>query len=228
MQTTLIEPAATEATASLATHKRASDGFDSSADLLGLLVDELAHGVMIVNTQGWILHANRVALAMLQRGTGLGTTHGGLKLNAAADQTQLGMALAKAAVGKRSLVRLAHATGHTHLTVVPLHRQPAGTCDRIALLFSREDACEPHQLAAFASTHRLTRTEEQVLHLLCRCLRAPEVALEMKVAVSTIRTHVRSLCAKTATRGVRQLINRVAALPPLAPVRGAPAVVNLH
>ncbi len=228
MQTTLIEPIAVEATASLATHKRASDGFDSSADLLGLLVDELAHGVMIVNTQGWILHANRVALAMLQHGTGLGTTHGGLKLNAGSDQTQLGLALSKAASGKRSLIRLANAAGNTNLSVVPLHRQATGTCDRIALMFSRKDACEPNQLAAFAATHRLTRTEEQVLQLLCRCLSAPDVALEMNVAVSTIRTHVRSLCAKTATHGVRQLINLVAALPPLAAVRSAPVDISLH
>lgn len=227
MQTTFIEPSAAASTASLATQKRASDGFDSSADLLGLLVDELAHGVMIVNTRGWILHANCVALALLQRGAGIGTTHGGLKLNAASDQTQLGLALTKAAGGKRSLMRLASASGCTNLSVVPLNRQSAGTCDRIALIFSREEACQPHQLASFAGTHRLTRTEEQVLQLLCRCLSAPEVALEMKVAVSTIRTHVRSLCAKTATHGVRQLINLVAALPPLAPVRGAPAVASL-
>ena len=39
----------------------------------------------------------------------------------------------------------------------------------------------------------------------------------MKVAVSTVRSHVRSLCAKTQSSGVRELINRVAVLPPVAP-----------
>lgn len=51
--------------------------------------------------------------------------------------------------------------------------------------------------------------------------------MQMKVAVSTVRSHVRSLCAKTSTRGVRQLVNLVAALPPLAPARVAPAA-RLH
>ena len=91
----------------------------------------------------------------------------------------------------------------------------------IALLLSREESCEPTLFASFAQSHRLTRTEEQVLQLLCRCLRTPEIALQMKVAVSTIRSHVRSLCVKTSSHGVRQLINLVSALPQIAPTMAA-------
>jgi DNA-binding CsgD family transcriptional regulator len=203
-----------------------SDNFDAGADLLGLLVDELAHGVMIVNTQGWILHANRAALGALQRGVGLATSHGGLKLKSVSDQNRLMLALTNAASGKRSLVRLEDAGGSTNLAVVPLNRQSAGPCDRIALLLSREEACLS-LFASFAHSHRLTRTEEQVLQLLCRCLSTPEIAVQMKVAVSTIRSHVRSLCAKTSTHGVRQLINLVAALPQLAPAQVA-SVNRMH
>jgi DNA-binding NarL/FixJ family response regulator len=217
MQTTTIETSQPEAARPLPAVNMISDSFDAGADLLGLLVDELAHGVMIVSAQGWILHANRAALAALQRGVGLATSHGGLKLKSVSDQSRLMLALAKAASGKRSLIRLEDAGGSANLAVVPLNRQSAGPCDRIALLLSREEACEPSLFAAFAHSHRLTRTEEQVLQLLCRCLSAPEIAIQMKVAVSTIRSHVRSLCAKTATHGVRQLINLVGALPQLAP-----------
>jgi DNA-binding CsgD family transcriptional regulator len=228
MQTTLIQTSQPDAGLPISAAQLVSDSFDSSsADLLGLLVDELAHGVMIVNTQGWILHANRAALGALQRGVGLGTSHGGLKLKSVADQSRLALALTKAASGKRSLIRLEDNGGSTNLAVVPLNRQAAGPCDRIALLLSREDSCEPSLFAAFAHSHRLTRTEEQVLQLLCRCLTAPEIALQMKVAVSTIRSHVRSLCAKTATHGVRQLINLVTALPPLASVTASP-VDRMH
>jgi DNA-binding CsgD family transcriptional regulator len=221
MQTTSTDTREPEAALPLPAVNMISDSFDAGSDLLGLLVDELAHGVMIVSAQGWILHANRAALGALKRGVGLATTHGGLKLKSAADQSRLALALARAAGGKRSLIRLDDAGGSTNLAVVPLNRQSTGPCDRIALMFSREDACEPSLFAYFAQSHRLTRTEEQVLQLLCRCLSAPEIAIQMKVAVSTIRSHVRSLCAKTATHGVRQLINLVAALPPLAPAQSA-------
>lgn len=222
MQTTVMETSQAEAGLPIPAVQLVSDSFDSSsADLLGLLVDELAHGVMIVNVQGWILHANRAALGALRRCVGLATTHGGLKLKSVADQNRLTLALTRAAGGQRSLVRLEDTGGSTNLAVVPLNRQTSGACDRIALLFSREEACEPSLFAAFAHSHRLTRTEEQVLQLLCRCHSAPEIATQMKVAVSTIRSHVRSLCAKTATHGVRQLINLVTALPPLAPAQVA-------
>ena len=226
MQTPLIETSQPDATLPLPAVNIIGDSFDAGADLLGLLVDELAHGVMIVNAQGWILHANRAALVALQRGVGLATTHGRLKLKSVPDPSRLTLVLGQAAGGKRSLTRFEGAGGSTNLAVVPLNRQSAGPCDRIALLLSREESCEPSLLASFAQSHRLTRTEEQVLQLLCRCLSAPEIAIQMKVAVSTIRSHVRSLCVKTSTHGVRQLINRVMALPQLAPpspTRAAPA-----
>ena len=223
MQTTLIKTGQPDAALPPAAVELTSDGFDASADLLALLVDELAHGVMIVNTQGWILHANRAALGALQRGVGLATTHGGLKLKSVSDPSRLTQALVQAASGKRSLTRFEGTGGSTNLAVVPLNRQSAGPCDRIALLLSREESCEPTLFAAFAQSHRLTRTEEQVLQLLCRCLSAPEIAVQMKVAVSTIGSHVRSLCIKTSSHGVRQLINLVSALPQLAPTLAAPA-----
>ena len=199
MQTTLTETSQPESALPLPAVNLISDSFDAGADLLGLLVDELAYGVMIVNTQGWILHANRAALGALQRGVGLATSHGGLKLKSVADQNRLTLALAKAASGKRSLIRLEDAGGSTNLAVVPLSRQTAGPCDRIALLFSREDACEPSLFASFAHSHRLTRTEEQVLQLLCRCLSAPEIAVQMKVEVLAHRLRTWLRMVDTAT-----------------------------
>ena len=223
MQTTLIETSQPDAALPLPAVNIISSSIDAGADLLGLLVDELAHGVMIVNTQGWILHANRAALSALQRGVGLASTHGGLKLKSVPDPNRLTLALGQAATGKRSLSRFEGSGGSTNLALVPLNRQSAGPCARIALLLSRDESCEPSLLASFAQSYRLTRTEEQVLQLLCRCLSAPEIAIELKVAVSTIRSHVRSLCLKTSTHGARQLINRVMALPQLAPAVATPA-----
>jgi DNA-binding CsgD family transcriptional regulator len=74
-------------------------------------------------------------------------------------------------------------------------------------------------LCFFARSHGLTATEEHVLRILCHGFSAPQIAAQMDVAVSTIRSHVRSLCAKTRSSGVRQLVSRVAVLPPVAPPR---------
>jgi DNA-binding CsgD family transcriptional regulator len=71
-------------------------------------------------------------------------------------------------------------------------------------------------LRFFAGTYRLTNTEEQVLDMLCQGYNTPDAAKQLKVAVSTVRSHVRNLCAKTQSSGIRELVNRVAVLPPVA------------
>jgi DNA-binding CsgD family transcriptional regulator len=71
-------------------------------------------------------------------------------------------------------------------------------------------------LCFFARSHGLTHTEELVLGVLCQGFSAPEVAKQMNIAVSTVRTHVRSLCAKTRCSSVREVVRRLALLPPVA------------
>jgi DNA-binding CsgD family transcriptional regulator len=82
-------------------------------------------------------------------------------------------------------------------------------------LFAQESVCEALMLCFFARSHALTATEEHVLGILCQGFSAPQIAAQMKVAVSTIRSHMRSFCTKTHSSGVRQLVNRVAVLPRL-------------
>ena len=84
------------------------------------------------------------------------------------------------------------------------------------LLFAKPAVCEPVTLSLFSRNHRLTKTEEHVLGILCLGYSTPEIAVHMNVAVSTVRSHVRSLCAKTGSCGVRGLVNLVAVLPPVA------------
>ncbi|MFS2034915.1 helix-turn-helix transcriptional regulator [Polaromonas sp. CT11-55] len=193
------------------------DETDSVPALLAFLVDELAHGVLVVSAQGKLLHVNQAARRELDRCVVLGAERGELKVLMPPDAKAFQTALGKAIAGKRGLIRLAGEGADFTLALVPLQRQMGVPCDRIALVLSRVGVSESGVFGAFARNHGLTHTEEQVLVLLCRCLSTPEIAIQMKVAVSTVRSHVRSLCAKTASSGVRELVNRVAILPPIAP-----------
>ena len=195
----------------------ALDDTDSVPSLLAFLVDELAHGVLLVNAQGKILHTNQAARRELGRAVVMDAEQGELRILVPADAKAFQSAMGKAVAGKRGLLKLAGEGADFTLALVPLQRQTGIPCDRIALVLSRVGVCESGVFGAFARNHSLTHTEEQVLVLLCRCLSTPEIAIQMKVAVSTVRSHVRSLCAKTASSGVRELINRVAILPPIAP-----------
>lgn len=191
--------------------------------LLGLLVDELSNGMLVVNAHGRILHANLAARRELARGVMMKDQCGELHLLSAEAGKAFQQARDHAMCGHRSLVTLSPDDMNVTMSVIPLRVRPGVPCGHIALLLSRASVCESGVLGCLARRYSLTRTEQRVLVFLCQCLSTPEIAIEMKIAVSTVRSHVRSLCIKTSCSGVRELIQRVAVLPalsapPLAPV----------
>ena len=189
------------------------DGLGSG---LALLMDELAHGVLIVMLDGRLLHANQAARHELARRKVPGMGHRLLQAMRAEEARLLQDALAKVADGKRSLLTLAVGEGAPlAMAVVPLKAE--GPSRKAALVFARAAVCEALMLCFFARSHGLTHTEEHVLGILCQGFSAPDIALQMNVAVSTVRSHVRSMCAKTRSSGVRELVKRVSLLPPVAP-----------
>lgn len=191
----------------------------SLGSTLALLMDELVHGVLVTTVEGLLLHANQAARHELGRMRVLATRGNVLHARTPEDAKALQQALANVAEGKRSLIELTGAGGAAvTLAVLPLKLpEESGGIPHAALLFARESVCEALMLRFFARSHALTATEEHVLGILCQGFSAPQIAVQMDVAVSTVRSHVRSLCAKTQSSGVRQLVNRVAVLPPVAP-----------
>jgi len=194
---------------------------DSSlAPVLALVMDELAHGLLVTTVGGRLVHANRTAHQELACRRVLETRRNVLHACTPGDGKMLQEALARASQGKRSLIELTAGAASLTLTVLPLKAAGSGTAAHAALLFARASVCDASMLCLFARSHGLTTTEEHVLGILCQGFSAPQIAAQMQVAVSTVRSHVRSLCAKTHSSGVRQLVNRTAVLPPVAPVYG--------
>lgn len=193
---------------------------------LALVMDELAHPVLVASVRGQLLHANQVARHELARRNGLAVHEGHLHTADARDARFLVQALDKAEAGRRSLIALRSAAsrGRLSVAVVPLRPEAAPAPPRVALVFSRASVCESLMLCFFARSHGLTPTEEQVLTILCQGYSAPQVALQLKIAVSTVRSHVRSMCTKTHSHGVRALVGQVAVLPPLGALRLQDAV----
>jgi DNA-binding CsgD family transcriptional regulator len=182
---------------------------------LALVMDELAHGVLVASAKGQLLHANQVARHELARREVLALVDGHVHTADANQSRILVQALAKAETGRRSLIALrSGAQGSLSIALVPLRGDgPDGSA--IALVFSRASVCDALMLCFFARTHGLTPTEEQVLSILCQGHSTPQIARQLIVAVSTVRSHVRSMCAKTHSHGVRALVGQVAVLPPV-------------
>jgi DNA-binding CsgD family transcriptional regulator len=188
---------------------------ETAASGLALVMDELAYGVLVASAKGLLLHANHAARHELARRQSLCAEEGHLRTTDARQSRVLLQALAKAENGLRSLISLHSPEGRLSIAVVPLRGQAGRAASPIALILSRASVCDALMLCFFARSHGLTPAEEQVLSILCQGYSAPEVATQLNVAVSTVRSHVRSLCTKTHSNGVRALVSQVAVLPPL-------------
>jgi DNA-binding CsgD family transcriptional regulator len=193
---------------------------DSAAGLvtgLAALVDELAHGAILMTLEGRLMHANDAGAHELARARTLTVRQGLVQACEVDSERGLHVAVLRAADGKRGLVQLQAADGPAlPVAVLPL-KSPGGEPACVALLFARNAVCDSLMLGFFARSHALTPTEEQVLGILCEGCSAPQIARQLEVAVSTVRSHIRSVCAKTQCTSVRELVGRVAVLPPVAP-----------
>jgi DNA-binding CsgD family transcriptional regulator len=193
---------------------------DSAAGLvtgLAALIDELAHGAVLMTLEGRLLHANRAGSQELDCARTLTVRQGLVQACDLESERSLHVAVLRAADGQRGLVQLQAVDGPAlPVAVVPL-KSRRGEPECVALLLARSAVCDTLMLGFFARSHGLTPTEAQVLGILCEGCSAPQIARQLEVAVSTVRSHIRSICAKTRCSSVRELAGRVAVLPPVAP-----------
>ena len=208
-----------------------------TSQLLSATLDEIACGVIIVDTHGRVEHCNLAGQSILQRGQLVKEEAQRLQAARSVDSELLLEALEKAKHGKRSMLTLG-ANALSTVAVVPLDRQDRYALDatlsetatstvaptpsptptptpRIALIFSRTGMCETLMMSFFSRAYQLTRSEEQILSLICIGNTAPEMAKQLHVGEATVRTHIRSICHKTHSHGIREVVKRLALLPPL-------------
>lgn len=182
------------------------------------LLDAIDYGLLLLDENGAIVHANRQAEAELD---GLHPLHRrGRELCArrAADQSCLQAALAGALKGMRRLVTLGEPgePGRSaSVSVVPLDTAAPPGAPRILLLLGKRQLCEPLSVQWFARAHGLTPTETRVLEALCEGCDARDVAERHGVGLATVRTQIGAIRAKTGAESIRDLVRLVAALPPM-------------
>ena len=187
------------------------------------LLDELAYGCLLVSFHGSLLEANLAGRDELDKGVPLKLEGGFVKAGLRRDAALLGQALRAAEAGNKTLLTLGDGNELSlSMVVIPSRGDGEGWA---ALVLSRACVCDPLMLCLFARNHHITCAEERVLTLLSQGHSAPQIAVEMGVAVSTIRTHIQSACVKANCKGIRNLLAQLATLPPLrAAATGRPTV----
>jgi DNA-binding CsgD family transcriptional regulator len=182
--------------------------------LLQAALDQVDYGLAVVDVDS-------PALALL------GDTHasdnyrlqaGRLEARHHDAQELLHLALQATKVGRRKLLPL-HGTGSVaaearaadSVAVLPL-----ATPGYALLAFSRQQVCDATSVTLFARECGLTGAEGQVLAKICKGLSPQQIATDLGVQISTIRTQLRAIRQKTATDSLRQLVEMASRLPPAA------------
>lgn len=187
-----------------------------STAMLTAVLDEIDYAVMVVDgPTRRLIHANRLALEECR-------AHGTLQLEGGRINARhrdclrpLEKALALAGDDKRTLLNLAGEHDAIPVAVVPLRDGP--TPQSALLLFGKRKVCETLSVGFYSRLHALTPSEVSVLGALCRGLKPADIAKEAGVQISTVRTQVSSIRLKTNSASIRELISRMATLPPINP-----------
>lgn len=186
------------------------------AHLLRVL-DEVDYGVLIIDAQGTILHANHLARHELASGRML-VSYGNNLLGSNAEFTaQMQTATEAAFRGQRRLVLLNKGERELSLAFTPLSHPLEADTPTVLVMLSRQSACDNLAVRMFARTIGLSPSEEAVLMGLCRGLEIPEIAAEHGVAPSTIRSQIKTLREKAGSPSIRRLLQRINSLPPVVP-----------
>lgn len=180
-------------------------------------LDEVDYGVLIIDAQGTILHANHLARHELASGRML-MSYGNSLLGSNAEFTsQLQNAMEAAFRGQRRLVLLNKGERELSLAFTPLSHPLEADTPTVLVMLSRQSACDNLAVRMFARTIGLSPSEEAVLMGLCRGLEIPEIAAEHGVAPSTIRSQIKTLREKAGSPSIRRLLQRINSLPPVVP-----------
>lgn len=178
-------------------------------------LDGLSAGMLLVDANGRIVHANAVSHAMIAKGDLLYAASGTLVArdqvaNQALRDVFAAAGCGDATVGTKGIaVSLASREGERYVAhVLPLTsgaRRQAGTSyAAAAALFVHKAALEiPSPPEIIAKTFALTPSELRVLLAIVEIGGTPETAEALGIAEETVKTHLKRLFAKTgATRQV--------------------------
>jgi DNA-binding CsgD family transcriptional regulator len=186
------------------------------------VLDQLDHGIVLNDVDG-LAHLNRLAdLELAEPGGPLHVRDGSLSAAEPDEAALLRRSLSDASLrGKRRVLTLHGRARTLNVSIAPV--QSAGGSDEpvpALVMLPRGSLCSRLAAQWFASAHGLSTAETSVFAELLAGRDPAQIAASHGVAISTVRTQLSSIKAKTSTRSLRHLLMVAAQLPPLVPVAG--------
>lgn len=212
----------------------------SELNLLRMALNQMDYGLVVVDSESAVVQfANALGHAALLecpdgsgtpgRGSGLRLLHGRVMAQRPSDNATLRRTLERARAGLRGFLCLGAGTQSSAVAVLPLIGQRSAASPPASgslgsavppsyalLVFAKQQLCDDSTMALFARERGLTNAEGQVLAQVCRGLRPAQIARNHGVRISTVRTQLRSIRMKTCCETVRELVQKLSVLPPMA------------
>lgn len=184
-------------------------------------LDALSFGVLICDGVGVLVHANTEAERLLRQNAGILLGGRGKAVSATTpDKTRQlrGFIRDAANGGAGGIVRLdgTEPVGPVLALVVPLPRQLAGARRGhvlVALRPVRDRAT--FTTAMIATAFRLTPTQAAIARALFEGGSPEAIARDRGISISTLRTHLSDIYARTGTETQRDLVRLLGGLPPI-------------
>lgn len=212
----------------------------SELNLLRMALNQMDYGLVVIDCDSAMVQfANALGHAALLecpdgsgalgRGSGLRLLHGRVMAQRPSDNETLRRTLERARAGLRGFLCLGESAQSSAIAVLPLigqrsvaDKQAHGTLGSALppayalLVFAKQQLCDDSTMALFARERGLTSAEGQVLAQVCKGLRPAQIAHNHGVRISTVRTQLRSIRMKTCCETIRDLVQKVSVLPPMA------------
>lgn len=200
-------------------------GMGGTADdrLLLRMLDAMEYGMVLVDGQGGVRYANQLGCDELGGDGPLRVRDGQLHAPDAEHRAILRGALTDAQRGHRRLMTFEDDASSAAVAVIPMHGDDEPVEARLALLvFGKRIEATGLSVDFYARAKGLTGAEATVLMHLTQGAEPAEIAKRQGVAISTIRSQIASVRSKTSASSVRELLDRIAKLPPIPnAIRGA-------
>jgi DNA-binding CsgD family transcriptional regulator len=191
---------------------------------LHCLLNEVGFGILILNEQLEVHFCNHTARQALGK-VGLSCLSGhdsdtsGECLGLHRRKISEFYAQAKlAAKGQRKFVLLGDDVDQIVVALSPINLGEQYLQFGVLVTTERKSVCKSSSLWAYGKALALTASELKVLHLLADGDGPKIVAENLKVSVTTVRSHIRSIIDKTASANLREVLLKVSKLPPMSSV----------
>lgn len=197
-----------------ATNAATSQPADAMQGLAVTLIDEIECGLITCNERGQLLFANRSAREELASGRALKAVDQYVRSAVGSNSALDGALLEAARHGRRQLLSLGQPDDQLMASVIPL-RANESQGSTVLIMLGRRGPCSALGLEMLAMLYGLTLTERRVLGGLLAEDAPRQIAAVNGVAVSTVRSHIKSIRDKFGVHNIEALLIRAAGVPPV-------------